>query len=157
MGYLTILKIGAPIAFFVFVLFHINNDRERTEELGAIKLANDGFASAAIEQQERITRLTNRAEARNKEVELMVAEQKEKIAESKLIAANNAMYATQANADLAQARFEIIERIQNGDEELADWVDWDVPLSSIELLRNAKEGGPDVEGMRAGEDPGNSR
>lgn len=41
--------------------------------------------------------------------------------------------------DLGVARFELLEAIRD-DEEMADWVDWDVPVSAWGLLRAAAEG-----------------
>lgn len=43
--------------------------------------------------------------------------------------------------ELSVSRFELLEAIEN-DEEFADWVDGDVPISGWRLLREAADSGP---------------
>lgn len=44
--------------------------------------------------------------------------------------------------DLKVSQFELLEAIRD-DEDMADWVDWNVPSSAWSLLRDAAEGTPD--------------
>lgn len=155
MPYLTILKIAAPVALFLLLVMHVKNDQALREEVGNLKKTNEGFAEAALEQQTRIDRLQEEKIARNAEIERMVLEERERTAAARQAAADNAIKAAAANADLAQAKFEILELMQ-ANEDFEDWGYGEFPVDGWKLLHDVKKGRTNLEGMHTREDPGNS-
>jgi len=134
-AYRTWFVVGSAVAVFALIAGHLALDNSRIKKLSAAKVRIEAMESELVNRHASIVNLNKRISDSNAR-QLEALEQ----AAIRIKAAEDAAEVVRIERDviaedLEVTRFEILEAIRD-DEDMADWVDWDVPVIAWQRLRD---------------------